>query len=64
MWDIHGLDTLLKYVIVVPDEKTLPQKEHAFELLGEIDPDVVLILVTALAYEAPAIWTNDRHFEK
>jgi len=58
------IHTLLKYVIVVPDEKTLPQKKLAFELMGEIDPDDVPILATALAYEGSAIWTSDKHFRK
>jgi predicted nucleic acid-binding protein len=58
------IQTLLKYVIVVPDEKTLPQKELAFELMGEIDPDDVPILATALAYEGSFIWTSDKHFQK
>jgi predicted nucleic acid-binding protein len=46
------------------DEKTLPHRKLALELMGKIDPDDVPILATALAYEGSAIWTSDKHFQK
>lgn len=58
------IQTLLKYVTVVKDEITLPQKELAFELIGKTDPDDVPIMATALAFPGAAIWTSDKHFQK
>ena len=58
------IKTLLKYVMIVPDEKTLPCRSEAFLLIGKTDIDDVPIMATALAYKDAAIWTNDQHFLK
>ena len=54
------LKLMLKKVIIVPNEKLLPYRKEAFEIVRNIDPDDVTFVACALAYKGSILWSNDR----
>lgn len=54
---------LLKYVKIIQTEEIVFHREKAFEIIGKIDPDDVIFVATALAFNS-AIWSDDKHFKK
>lgn len=56
------LELLFQYVEVVPTSEFVREIERADDELGDTDPDDVLNLACALAYDA-AIWSDDTDFE-
>lgn len=54
---------LLNYVKVIPTHIIFPYRKRASEIIEKIDPEDVIFIATALAFNA-AIWSNDKHFKK
>ena len=57
------IDLLFQYIDVVPASEFYPAIESADEAIGDTDPDDVLYLACAIAYDA-AIWSDDSDFEE
>ena len=56
------LRNLLERIEIVPSGKILSYIREADDALRSIDPDDVPVLACALAANADAIWSDDRHF--
>jgi predicted nucleic acid-binding protein len=54
---------LLNYVKIIPANIILNYKRQAFEIIGRTDPDDIIFVATALAFNCP-IWSEDKHFRK
>ena len=57
------VDLLFQYVEVVSAEEFYPYIEQAEEAIADIDPDDVLYVACALAWDA-AVWSDDTDFEE
>ena len=59
--DIQKLiNLILKKVFIVPNEILDSYREEALNVIGKIDPDDVLFIACALAYENSIIWSDDK----
>ena len=54
---------LLNYVKIIPTHMSSQYKKKAFKIIGKIDPNDVIFIATALAFNA-LIWSDDKHFKK
>ena len=61
---IKLLNCLLKHITIIPEEIIYPNLEEASKWLGNIDPNDVIFLATALSLENSKIWSDDNHFGK
>jgi predicted nucleic acid-binding protein len=57
------LSLLIKKVIIIPEEKLLPFKQQADDLVRDIDPDDSIFVACALAYKG-ALWTDEKQLKK
>lgn len=57
------LNTLFKYIQLVPTEELEPYLEEARNELAEVDEDDVVFLAAALAVDG-SIWSDDKHFQQ
>ena len=57
------IDLLFRYIDAVPASEFYPAIECADEAIGDTDPDDVLYLACAIAFDA-AIWSDDSDFDK
>lgn len=55
---------LLQYVLIVPNEITLPFKKSALEIIKDIDIDDTLFIACALAFSDSIIWSEDKKLKK
>lgn len=55
---------LLRLVEPVGEELLATGYDQAVRTLGAVDPDDVPYLATALAMQADAIWSHDKHFDQ
>ena len=58
------VQTLFKYLRVVPTKEMLKHWEEAKEIMGRIDQEDVAFIATALCFDDSVIWSNDKDFEK
>ncbi|MFH1641449.1 MAG: PIN domain-containing protein [Nanoarchaeota archaeon] len=58
------LNYLFQHINLIPEEVVQQKHDEAFRLLGEIDPDDVIFLATALSLKNAKIWSDDGHLEK
>ena len=54
------LKTLLKYLIIIPNELVSSYIKEAEKIVKNIDIDDALFIATALAIENSVIWSNDK----
>ena len=54
------LTTLLKKVVIVPNDVLLPFRRKALDIVKNIDKDDVLFVACVLAYPESIIWSNDK----
>ncbi len=57
------IDLLFQYIEVVPADDFYPAIERADAAIGDTDPDDVLYLACAIAYDG-AIWSDDSDFDE
>ncbi|MFC6874212.1 PIN domain-containing protein [Halobellus marinus] len=57
------VDLLFQYIEVIPVDEFYPSIENAKAAIGETDPDDVLYVACALAYDAD-IWSDDSDFDE
>ena len=57
------IDLLFQYIEVVPADDFYPAIDRADEEIGDTDPDDVLYLACAIAFDA-AIWSDDSDFDE
>ena len=58
------VQTLFKYIRVVPTKEILKHWDEAKETMGRIDQEDVTFIATALGLDDSIIWSNDKDFEK
>ncbi|MEK6874494.1 MAG: PIN domain-containing protein [Nanoarchaeota archaeon] len=58
------LDSLLKHIILVPQEQFSKNLQEANEILGTIDVDDVVFLAVAMSIQNSTIWSNDHHLHQ
>ena len=54
---------LMNYVRIVPAHISAQHKAKAHSIMAKIDPDDIIFVATALAFNA-VIWSDDKHFKK
>jgi len=57
------LDTLFKYIKIIPDEEVREELESAEEELEGVDKDDAVFLAAALTTNG-VIWSDDKHLQK
>jgi predicted nucleic acid-binding protein len=60
---IQATPLLLNHMRIVSNEEICNYYNDANEIMNKIDPDDVIFIATALAFEAK-IWSDDIHFKK
>ncbi len=58
------ISKLLSYVEIIPLETIRQFRWEAKKIMEHIDPNDVLFIATALAYESAYIWSDDKHFQQ
>ena len=58
------METLFKYIRLVPTEEIEKNWDEAKKIMEHIDPEDVVFIATALSVADSVIWSDDRHFEK
>lgn len=58
------LETLLKKVLIVPEEVLKGHKDEAIEIVKDIDLDDAVFFACALAYTESIIWSDDKKLKK
>ena len=58
------MQTLFKYIRVVPTRAILKRWDEAKEIMDSIDKEDVTFIATALCLDGSIIWSNDKDFEK
>ncbi|HLD04497.1 MAG TPA: PIN domain-containing protein [Candidatus Nanoarchaeia archaeon] len=57
------LETLLKYIEIVPLGIIKPSMGEAERIIGKIDPGDIVFIAAALTFQCP-IWTDDKDFDQ
>lgn len=57
------LDTLFKYIRLVPADDIKRHWDEAKKIMEHIDPEDVAFIAAALSLDTP-IWSDDKHFER
>ena len=58
------LARILDYVVLVPTEVIKEHLQEASSIMFDIDPKDVVFIATALSFENPVIWSDDKDFDK
>lgn len=58
------LQILLKRVIIIPNEKLIPYRKEAYDIIKDIDPNDAIFIASALAYSNSFLWTDDKKLKK
>ena len=58
------LNTLLKFIRIIPIEEILHHWDNAKNIMEHIDPEDVAFIAAALSQDDAIIWSDDEHFEK
>jgi len=58
------LKELMKYVSILPVDKTAPNVLKAKKTMDPIDPEDSIFIACALSIPGAVIWSNDRHFNE
>ena len=58
------METLFKYIRLVPTEEIEKNWTEAKKIMEHIDPEDVVFIATALSVSDSVIWSDDKHFEK
>ncbi|MFH1916297.1 MAG: PIN domain-containing protein [Nanoarchaeota archaeon] len=58
------LQLLVKHITLVPEEQFIGKLAEANKTLGQIDPDDIVFLATALSINDAKIWSNDPHLHR
>ena len=58
------LNTLLKFIRIIPVEEILHHWDNAKKIMEHIDPEDVTFIAAALSQEEAIIWSDDEHFKK
>jgi len=59
---IQSISLLLNHMRIVKYEEIHNYYNQAFEIMDKIDPDDIIFIATALAFNA-VIWSDDTHFK-
>lgn len=59
---IQAVSSLLNHMRIATYEEIRDYYNEAFEVMNEIDPDDVIFIATALAFNA-IVWSDDIHFK-
>ncbi|MEK6808387.1 MAG: PIN domain-containing protein [Nanoarchaeota archaeon] len=57
---LHLINLVLRKVAIVPNDVLDSYKDEAFKIIKDIDPDDILFIACALAYENSIIWSDDK----
>lgn len=58
------LTSILKHIILVPDERIIANLKKAKQIMLKIDPDDVVFVATQLSISNSIIWSDDSDFDK
>lgn len=58
------LNTLFRFIQIVPTEEILQNWDEAKKIMEHIDPEDVTFIAAALGKEDAVIWSDDKHFDR
>lgn len=58
------LSMILQKVVIIPNERLLPYRLEALEIVKDIDINDVIFMACAIAYPGSIIWSDDKNLKR